>query len=192
MVVVEAPTATTELFDEEIRQGVAALVREQLREELKHYRRRATIVLFSGEMDRAMVALAMANAAAASGIPTTVFFTYWGLTALRVKSVASGKTGSEKLLSTMLPADFDALPLSSMNFGGMGAMFLKNAMKAHRVSSLGELLAEARDRGVQLVACETSMGLLGFREHEFVAGSRTGSMQDCVENASDSTMTFFV
>jgi peroxiredoxin family protein len=100
-----------------------------------------TILLHSGEMDKAFAAFILATGAAAKGIQTTMFFTFWGL-----KVVQKGGSQSAKL--------------SNMNMGGLGKMMIKRMMKKKNVASLQELIKDAGELGVRLVACEMTMDLM--------------------------------
>ena len=100
-----------------------------------------TILLHSGDLDKAIAAFILATGAAAKGIKTTMFFTFWGL-----KVIQKGGAESAKL--------------STMNMGGLGKMMIKRLMKKNNVASLDELIKDAGELGVRLVACEMTMSLM--------------------------------
>ena len=101
---------------------IAEFVREEVQRALRGFRKKTTIVAFSGEMDRMFAALSLASASAACGLETTIFFTFWGLAALRKPNTGSrpGKSWLDRILARMLPSDCSKLPVSCMNFGGAG------------------------------------------------------------------------
>jgi peroxiredoxin family protein len=177
---------------------LAALVRQEvaraLPQALKGYRRKTTIVAFSGEMDRMFAALSLASASAACGLETTIFFTFWGLAALRKPKGTGGarKSWLDWLVGRMLPSGCGSLPVSSMNFGGAGAWFFRWLMRSRNVQSVAEMLNDARSLGVRLVACQMSLDVLGLRREELIDGVEIGGAATYLQDASESTVTLFV
>jgi len=134
--------------------------------EHEHEARKASIVVFSGDMDKVMAAFIIATTAAASGIETTMFFTFWGLQALK-KKVPTGRTLFERMLSMFL-RDIDGVGPSKLNMGGMGRWMFKKMMKQHQVATLPELRQMAIDLGVKLLACQMSMEVMGIRREDLI------------------------
>ncbi len=134
--------------------------------EHEHEARKASIVVFSGDMDKVMAAFIIATTAAASGIETTMFFTFWGLQALK-KKVPTGRTLFERMLSMFL-RDIDGVGPSKLNMGGMGRWMFKKMMKQHQVATLPELRQMAIDLGVKLLACQMSMDVMGIRREDLI------------------------
>lgn len=134
--------------------------------EHEHEARKASIVVFSGDMDKVMAAFIIATTAAASGIETTLFFTFWGLQALK-KKVPTGRTLFERMLSMFL-RDIDSIGPSKLNMGGMGRWMFKKMMKQHQVATLPELRQMAIDLGVKLLACQMSMEVMGIRREDLI------------------------
>ncbi|MGQ9467692.1 MAG: DsrE/DsrF/DrsH-like family protein [Anaerolineae bacterium] len=134
--------------------------------EHEHEARKASIVVFSGDMDKVMAAFIIATTAAASGIETTMFFTFWGLQALK-KKVPTGRTLFERMLSMFL-RDIDSVGPSKLNMGGMGRWMFKKMMKQHEVATLPELRQMAIDLGVKLLACQMSMDVMGIRREDLI------------------------
>lgn len=98
---------------------------------------KSTIVLFSGEMDKAIAAFIIANGAAAYDHEVTIFFTFWGLNALRKDELVPTKKGFlEKMFGKMMPRGVNKMGLSKMNFGGVGPKMIKHVMKKHNVLTL--------------------------------------------------------
>jgi len=130
---------------------------------------KATIVLFSGEMDKALAAFTIANTAAAMGMEVTVFFTFWGLNVLkRVQGIRGGKGWMRGLLNWMNRGSARKLPLTKFNFGGLGPWMMKRLMREQRLPPLEEMLTQAKALGVKLVACSTSCGLMGVGEDDVI------------------------
>jgi peroxiredoxin family protein len=130
---------------------------------------RTTIVLFSGEMDRALAAFTVANTAAAMGMEVTIFFTFWGLNVIKKPGGGKGGRGwMRKMLNWMNSGNARNLPLSKFNFLGLGPWMMKRLMKEQRMLPLEEMLVQAKQLGVRFIACTTSIGLMGLAEDDFV------------------------
>ncbi|MDR0535754.1 MAG: FAD-dependent oxidoreductase [Puniceicoccales bacterium] len=158
-------------------------------------RKGATVVVFSAEMDKVMAALVIANGAAALGGRVTLFFTFWGIAALRRKH--AGQAGERKNLidrvfGWMLPRGLARLPLSRLNVGGIGALFMKRRMKSRNLPNLPGLLDAARQSGVRLVACAMSMSALGIQREELMDGVELGGVADYLESAEQAGTNLFV
>ncbi|MEO0185638.1 MAG: DsrE/DsrF/DrsH-like family protein [candidate division WOR-3 bacterium] len=126
----------------------------------------ASIVVFSGDMDKVMAAFIIATTAAASGINVSMFFTFWGLQALK-KKVPTGQTFFQRMLSMFLK-DITGVGPSKMNFGGIGRWMFKQMMKSKNVTSLPELRQTAIDLGVKLIACQMSMDVMGIERKDLI------------------------
>ncbi len=146
----------------------------------------ATFALFSGELDKLLMAFTLANGAAASGLRTTIFFAFWSLAALRTPHRAAGKNVIERLFGWLVPRGAAALPLSRLHMGGMGARMIRWRMRRQHVASLEEQIAAAQALGVQFVVCETSMQLMGFRREEMLPGVSYGGVAQCMAAATES------
>ena len=131
-----------------------------------------TIILFSGDFDKVMAALIIANGAAAMGDDVTIFATFWGLNILRKPEKVSGdgKSTLQTMFGGMMPKGTKKLGLSKMNMAGMGAPMMSKVTKAAGGMSLEELFDSAREQGVKFVACTLSMDILGFKEEELIDG----------------------
>ena len=136
---------------------------------MEEKRQRTTIVLFSGEMDRALAAFTVANTAAAMGMEVTIFFTFWGLNIIKKPGGAHGGKGwMRRMLNWMNSGNARRLPLSRFNFLGMGPWMMKRLMAEQRMLPLEEMVRQAKQLGVKFVACTTSIGLMGLTEGDFV------------------------
>lgn len=124
-----------------------------------------TIILFSGELDKAITAFTLATTAAASGMKATIFFTFWGLNILKRDKYAI--TGTQNILQKMFNLmSTAALPISKLNMFGLGPWMMKRLMKKSRMASLEDLMKLARELKVKYIACTTSCGVLGLgKEH---------------------------
>lgn len=144
----------------------------------------AVYLVFSGELDKLLMAFTLANASAASGMRTTMFFTFWAVSALRQRAAARGKNLIERMFGWMLPRGSRALPLSTLQCGGMGPHLIRWRMRKRNVASLEQQIEMAQALGVRIVVCETSMDLMGFRREELLAGVAFGGATECVDEAA--------
>ncbi len=153
-----------------------------------------TIIVFSGDYDKAMAAFIIANGAAAMGDDVTMFFTFWGLNLLRrpEKVRVKGKSRLQSMFGMMMPRGSGKLGLSKMNFAGMGAPLMKKVMKAQNVMSLEELIASAREQGVKFVACTMSMEVLGFKQEELLDGLEYGGVATYLGEADEANVNLFI
>ena len=153
--------------------------------------KKASFIVFSGDMDKVMAAFIIATTAAASGIETTMFFTFWGLQAI-LKKTSTGKSLFGKMLSFFLK-DINGIGPSKMNFGGIGRWMFKKMMKAHNVTPLPELRKMAVDMGVKLLACQMSMEMMEIDREDLIdeVSEVVGAMTYVAE-AKDADITLFI
>lgn len=153
----------------------------------------ATLVVFSGELDKAIAAFIIATGAASMGKHVTMFFTFWGLSILKKKDKPSvAKDTMEKMFDFMLPGHAGKLPLSSMNMGGMGPIMIKHIMEKHNVDSIDTLMQNAVNMGVKVVACAMSMELMGIKAEEFMDGVEIGGVATYLASTEDSGLNLFI
>lgn len=129
---------------------------------------RLSMIVFSGSLDRLIAAFVLATSAAATGMHVRMFFTFWGLCALRDPRKHVDKGLVERALGWMLPKGAGQLPLSQLNLLGLGPMLVRRVMARRGFASLPELMNLAAELGVQISACEMSMGVLGIQLGELI------------------------
>ncbi|MFX4261689.1 DsrE/DsrF/DrsH-like family protein [Pelotomaculum propionicicum] len=152
-----------------------------------------TIIVFSGDLDKAMASFIIANGAAAMGNEVTMFFTFWGLNILRKpEKVRTRKSFLEALFVWMMPRGAGRLGLSKMNFGGMGAFMMKTIMKQKKVNTMQELIETARSLGVKMIACTMSMDVMGFKEEELVDGVEFAGVATYLGEADEANVNLFI
>ena len=152
-----------------------------------------SMVVFSGDLDKAIASFIIANGAASMGRKVTMFFTFWGLNILRrPKKVSVKKDFMGKMFGAMLPRGTHKLKLSQMNMGGMGPKMIRNLMKNKNVPSLEELMQSAQEAGVKFVACQMSMDLLGITEKELIDGVEVGGVATFLGSAESSDTNLFI
>ncbi len=154
-----------------------------------------TIILFSGDFDRVMAALIIANGAAAMGDDVTIFCTFWGLNILRKTEKQNGgsqKSTLQKMFGGMMPKGTKKLGLSKMNMVGMGAPMMRKATKAAGGMSLEELFDSARELDVKFVACTLSMDILGFKPEELIDGVEFEGVAAYLGKADEANVNLFI
>jgi len=133
-----------------------------------------TIIIHSGDLDKALAGFILATGAAAKGIKTTMFFTFWGMNVIKQGGAESTK-------------------LSKMNMVGLGKMMIKKAMKKHNVASLEELIKDAKELGVKLIACEMTMDLMNVPKDSLIPEvTEIGGVGSYLDAASESQINLFI
>lgn len=156
-------------------------------------KKKTTIVLFSGEYDKAMAAYIIANGAAAYDHEVTIFHTFWGLNALRKDAQIPVKKGFlEKMFGKMMPRGADKMRLSNMNFAGMGPKMIKHVMKKHNAMPLPQLIELAQEQDVKLIACTMTMDLLGLQKEELVEGIEYAGVAAYIGDAEEGNINLFI
>ena len=150
-----------------------------------------TMVVFSGDLDKAIAAFIIANGALTMGKKVTMFFTFWGLSILKKKNL-SKKNFIEKMFAMMLPKNSEDLPVSKMNFFGIGAKMIRNIMKKKNIMSLEELIKKAIDSGVNITACTMSMDVMGINKEELIDGINYGGVGQYLGEAEKSNNNLFI
>ena len=150
-----------------------------------------TMVVFSGDLDKAIAAFIIANGALTMGKKVTMFFTFWGLSILKKKNLAK-KSFIEKMFAMMLPKNSKDLPVSKMNFFGIGAKMIRSVMKKKNIMSLEELIKKAIDSGVNITACTMSMDVMGISENELIDGINYGGVGQYLGEAEKSNNNLFI
>ncbi|MAX23350.1 MAG: hypothetical protein CMJ19_02505 [Phycisphaeraceae bacterium] len=151
-----------------------------------------TIVVFSGEMDKLIAALFLATGAASMGCQVSMYYTFWGLSALRKKTVYRHKNLWHRMLAWMLPTGVSQLKTSKMNFAGIGPKLFNHLMKKQQVPDLKKMLELAGELGVEMTACTTAMQIMGFDRDELIDGLEVGGVATYLQNASKSRVNLFI
>lgn len=152
-----------------------------------------TMVVFDGDLDKAIAAFIIANGAASMGKKVTMFFTFWGLNILRrPEKVNVKKSFMDRMFGVMMPRGSKKLKLSNMNMMGMGAKMIRKVMKDKNVSSLEELIQAAIYSGVEIVACQMSMDVMGIKKEELIDGVKIGGVGYYLGEAEDANVNLFI
>jgi peroxiredoxin family protein len=129
-----------------------------------------SMIVFSGDLDKALAAFVIATGAVAMGMEVVMFFTFWGTPLLRDKlKKVGGKDMMGAMFGAMLPKGTGQVKLSKMNMAGMGTAMMKSLMKKKNVASLEKMLEMAGELGVKIFVCEMSMDLMGFKREEMIS-----------------------
>ncbi|QHI72118.1 FAD-dependent oxidoreductase [Aminipila terrae] len=152
-----------------------------------------TLIVFSGDLDKVLASFIIANGAAAMGRPVTMFFTFWGLNALRkTEKQRVKKPLMDSMFGMMMPRGTSKLKLSNMNMGGMGTRMMRKVMNDKNVDSLEDLMKKAMENGVRIVACTMSMDVMGITREELVDGIEFAGVAAYLGDAEQSNVNLFV
>lgn len=152
-----------------------------------------TFIMFSDDLDKALATFILANGAAAVGQKVSIFFTFWGLNVLKkVDKPAVQKDIWGKMFGMMLPKSSLGLKLSQMNMGGMGSKMLRFLMKRKGVDSLEMLRSQALAQGVEFIACQMSMDMMGIHKEELLDEVSVGGVATYMERADQANVNLFI
>ncbi len=185
------------LVEAEVGRQLQAL-REEMDAKIEEVRARtvddaATIVVFSGDLDKALTGFVLATGAAAAGLETSMFFTFWGLSVLKKKGAPGGrKSLVERMFAMMTPASSERLGTSKMSYFGVGAVMLRKMLRDKQIASLEELMALARELDIKMIACTMSMDAMGVSRDELVDGLTYGGVATYMADAVRSRVTLLI
>lgn len=152
-----------------------------------------TLIMFSDDLDRAIATFVLANGAAATGKKVSIFFTFWGLNVIKKEHKPRvHKDFFGKMFSWMLPASSKKLHLSQMSFMGMGDRLMRHVMRKKGISQLEELRQQAMDAGVEFIACQMTMDMMGIDRGELLDGITVGGVATYMQRAEQANVNLFV
>ena len=152
-----------------------------------------TLILFSDDLDKTLATFVLANGAAATGKKVSIFFTFWGLNA--IKKIHKPKVKKDifgQMFSYMLPSNSLKLSLSKMNMMGIGAKMMRYLMNKKGVDSLESLRQQAIDNGVEFIACQMSMDVMGVKREELLNNVTIGGVASYMERADQANVNLFI
>ena len=153
----------------------------------------STIVVFSGDLDKAIASFIIATGAASMGKEVTMFFTFWGLNILKKRKKPHVKKDFlSRMFGFMLPKSADKLPLSTMNMGGMGPKMIKHLMKKKNVDSIEMMMNQAKKMNIKLVACAMSMDLMGIDRKELIDEAEVAGVASYLAATNSSNHNLFI
>jgi len=152
-----------------------------------------TMVVFSDDLDRAIASFIIANGAAAMGRKVTMFFTFWGLNVIKKhEKMNLKKSLIPSMFSKMLPRGSKQLKLSKMHMGGIGSKMIRGLMNEYNVDSLEMMIKQAIDAGVNIIACNMSMDLMGVHEDELIEGVQLGGVATYLAEGEEADINLFI
>ncbi|SHI17015.1 DsrE/DsrF/DrsH-like family protein [Sporanaerobacter acetigenes] len=156
--------------------------------------KKMNILMFSGEYDKALAALILANTAKEMNMDVTMFFAFWGLCLVRDpnKMTDEDKTSYEKMFANFTPRGIEYLPLSKMNMGGIGKKMLKSMMNENDTPSLDKFLQGAINKGVNMYGCKLSVEVMGFSKEELLPEVKIITAEEYLKDAIESDMQLFI
>lgn len=155
--------------------------------------RNKTFIVFSDDLDKALASFVLANGAASTGQQVTMFFTFWGLNVIKRKQKPSvTKDFFGKMFGLMLPAHSKKLTLSKLNMLGIGSWMMRLIMKSKNIDSLESLINQARMSGVEFIACQMSMDVMGVKKEELMDGVTIGGVATYMERAEQANLNLFI
>ncbi len=153
---------------------------------------RISMVMFSGDLDKAIAGFIIATGAAVMGMEVSMFFTFWGLSIIKKQKNFNDKNFLEKGFTAMLPAGTKSLGLSQNNYFGAGAKIIRKLMNDHEVSSMEELVDMAKEFGVRMVACDMTKELLGISNEELIDDIEHGGVATFMADTAKAKAALFI
>lgn len=152
-----------------------------------------TFIMFSDDLDKVLATFVLANGAAATGQKVTIFFTFWGLNV--IKKLHKPKVEKDifgKMFGMMLPSSSKKLKLSKMSMGGIGGKMMRYIMKEKGIDSLESLRQQALENGVEFIACQMSMDVMGVKKEELLDDVTIGGVATYMERADNANVNLFI
>lgn len=189
------------LIDRRNEKGVITAIVEKSSESLQKAKEKnfhgggnKTLVVFSDDLDKALASFVIANGAASTGKKVTMFFTFWGLSVLKKAKKGKGvkRDFMARMFGMMLPRGSKKLGLSKMNMGGMGAKMMRGRMNKKNIDSLEAMIKSAAENGVQLVACQMSMDVMGVAREDLIDEVTIGGVASYLAEAEQADVNLFI
>lgn len=156
--------------------------------------KKLSLLLFSGDYDKALAALILANSASEAGMDVSIFFAFWGLMIIRDPQKVSpeDKSIKEKMFSMMTPKGPEDLPMSKMNFSGLGKKMLEAMMIDEETPNLEAFLKGACKKGIKFYGCKLSIDVMGFKKEEFLPELEIIEAKDYLKDAVSADIQLFI
>ena len=152
-----------------------------------------TLIMFSDDLDKALATFVLANGAAATGQKTSIFFTFWGLNVIKKEyKPKADKDIFGKMFGMMLPSSSKKLKLSKMNMFGLGSRMMRHIMKSKGIDTLESLRQQAIDNGVEFIACQMSMDVMGVKREELLDNVTIGGVATYMQRADNANVNLFI
>jgi NADPH-dependent 2,4-dienoyl-CoA reductase/sulfur reductase-like enzyme/peroxiredoxin family protein/rhodanese-related sulfurtransferase/TusA-related sulfurtransferase len=152
-----------------------------------------TFIMFSDDLDKVLATFVLANGAAATGEKVTIFFTFWGLNAIKKENKPKVKKDIYgRMFGMMLPSSSLKLKLSKMSMLGIGGKMMRHIMKKKGIESLESLRRQALESGVEFIACQMSMDVMGVKREELLDEITVGGVATYMERADRANVNLFI
>ncbi|WP_237605677.1 MULTISPECIES: DsrE/DsrF/DrsH-like family protein [Salinicoccus] len=153
----------------------------------------ATLVVFSGDLDKALASFVIATGARSMGKEVTMFFTFWGLNIIKDPNAPrKNKKGLDKVFSMMMPKSASKLPISKMNMFGMGSRMIQYVMKNKKVDAVTEMIEKADKLGIKMIACTMSMDVMSIDTDELLPHVNLGGVGTYLGDAENGNLNLFI
>jgi NADPH-dependent 2,4-dienoyl-CoA reductase/sulfur reductase-like enzyme/peroxiredoxin family protein/TusA-related sulfurtransferase/rhodanese-related sulfurtransferase len=152
-----------------------------------------TLIMFSDDLDRAIATFVLANGAAATGKKVSIFFTFWGLNVLKKEVKPKVKKDFfGRMFGWMLPSSSRHLHLSQMSFFGLGDKLMRHIMRSKGIDQLEDLRQKAQEAGVEFIACQMTMDMMGIAKEELIDGVTVGGVATYMQRAEQANVNLFI
>ncbi|ULG74297.1 FAD-dependent oxidoreductase [Macrococcus brunensis] len=175
-----------------VQKGTVNVMNDAKGHQLVETKNGATMVVFSGDLDKALASFIIATGAASYGKEVTMFFTFWGLNVIKKPGMKVAKEGLDKAFAQMMPKHAGKLPISKMNMGGMGARMIRHVMNKKKVDSLETMIEKAQSMGVKMVACTMSMDIMAVTKEELIDGVEYGGVATYLGDTEKANLNLFI
>lgn len=161
---------------------------------MAYLQKKMNLMVFSGDYDKALAALILANEAREIEMEASLFFAFWGLLLIRdpERAPTEDKNMLEKTFGAMTPKSIDELPLSKMNYAGLGKAMLQEMMEEKEIPPLSAFLKGAIHKGVRLYACRLSLQVMGFHQEELLPQVEVMEAKAYLQDACQSDLQLFI
>lgn len=153
---------------------------------------KVSIVVFSDEMDKVLAAFAVASGALAMDMEVSMYFTFWGLSAIRQETHLDGKDFRQRMMGVFLPENSRQMGLSKMNMLRLGPRMMRTMMREKNITSLEEMRALVTEMGTRMIGCTMAMDLMGIKQTELIPGVQLGGVATFMDEALNSRLTLFL
>jgi peroxiredoxin family protein len=179
-----------ELNEETVRR----IVREEIEAALKKdpAAKKATIIASKGTLDWAYPPLILGTTAAAAGMETSIFFTFYGLNVIHKNFETRLKVSPVANPGMPMPVPMPDLVNALPGMQGMATMMMKSMFKKKNVATIKELHDVARESGIRLIACQMTMDVFGFTQDDFIPGVEFGGAAAFLSQARRAHLTLFI
>ena len=188
---VEVPTTEQlPLTEEDVRRIVREEVARAFRKDPGG--RHAAIIASKGTLDWAYPPLILAAAAAAAGMETAVFFTFYGLNIIHKDHERKLKIDPVGNPAMPMPVPMPDLVTGMPGMVSLATKMMKSRFAKNNVATIGTLLDSLRELDVRLIGCQMTIDVFGYGEHDFIEGVEFGGAAAFMSHARRSHVTVFI